>query len=102
VVIDEIQKAPGLLDVVHELIETRRGRPRFVLTGSSARKLKRGGVDLLAGRALVRALHPFVAAELGPRFDFKRALTQGLVPLVWSSRRPNTPDSSWYTRFRKP
>ena len=89
VVIDEIQKAPSLLDVVHELIETRHGRPRFVLTGSSARKLKRAGVDLLAGRALVLALHPFVAAELGPRFDLKRALKQGLVPLVWSSRRPN-------------
>jgi predicted AAA+ superfamily ATPase len=88
VVIDEIQKAPALLDVVHELVETRRRRPRFVLTGSSARKLKQAGVDLLAGRALVRALHPFVAAELGPRFDISRALKQGLLPLVWDSKRP--------------
>ena len=88
VVIDEIQRAPILLDVVHEIVETRRGAPRFVLTGSSARKLKRTGVDLLAGRALVCSLHPFVAAELGSRFDFQRALKQGLVPLVWSSKRP--------------
>lgn len=65
VVIDEVQKAPVLLDVVHDLIERRAG-PRFVLTGSSARKLKREGVDLLAGRALLRFLHPFMAAELDP------------------------------------
>jgi predicted AAA+ superfamily ATPase len=88
VVIDEIQKAPALLDVVHEVVEARRGALRFVLTGSSARKLKRTGVNLLGGRALVRSLHPFLAAELGPRFDFQRALKQGLVPLVWSSRQP--------------
>jgi predicted AAA+ superfamily ATPase len=86
-VIDEVQKAPVLLDVVHELIE-RGGAPRFVLTGSSARKLKRAGVDLLAGRAVVRSLHPFMAAELGTRFDFDRALTQGLVPLVWDAAHP--------------
>lgn len=87
VVLDEVQKAPALLDVVHELIE-RGAHPRFVLTGSSARKLKREGVDLLAGRALVRSLHPFLAAELGAAFDLDRALTQGLVPLVWSSTEP--------------
>ena len=88
VVIDEVQKAPVLLDVVHELIETHRPRPRFVLTGSSARKLKQSGVDLLAGRALLRHLHPFMAAELGPLFDLDRALRQGLLPLVWDSERP--------------
>lgn len=87
VVIDEVQKAPVLLDVVHDLIERRIG-PRFILTGSSARKLKREGVDLLAGRALLRSLHPFMASELGDRFDLGSALTQGLVPLVWSSREP--------------
>lgn len=88
VVIDEVQKAPVLLDVVHDLVERRAG-PRFVLTGSSARKLKREGVDLLGGRALLRALHPFMAAELGDRFDLGSALTHGLVPLVWSSSEPN-------------
>ncbi|HUO86550.1 MAG TPA: AAA family ATPase, partial [Thermoanaerobaculia bacterium] len=75
VVIDEIQKVPELLDVVHELIESRRPRPQFVLTGSSARKLRRGGVNFLAGRALLRRLHPFMASELGAeRFDLGRAL----------------------------
>ena len=87
VVIDEVQKAPILLDVVHDLIERRAG-PLFILTGSSARKLKREGVDLLAGRALLRSLHPFMAAELGDRFDLDVALTQGLVPLVWTSKEP--------------
>lgn len=87
VVVDEVQKAPVLLDVVHDLIEQRRG-PQFVLTGSSVRKLKREGVDLLAGRALLRSLHPFMAAELGSRFSLESALQQGLVPLVWSSREP--------------
>lgn len=86
-VIDEVQKVPALLDVVHALIESRQG-PRFVLTGSSARKLRRGGVDLLAGRALLRALHPFIAAELGVRFHLDQALGEGLVPLVWDAERP--------------
>ena len=87
VVVDEVQKAPELLDVVHSLIETRRA-PRFVLTGSSARKLKRTGVDLLAGRALLRSMHPFMAAELGRQWDLELALNQGLVPLIWDARRP--------------
>ena len=87
VVVDEIQKVPELLDVVHELIERRLG-PRFILTGSSARKLRRAGVNLLAGRALVRSLHPFMAAELGDRFRLDSALTQGLVPLVWDAEHP--------------
>jgi len=59
-----------------------------VLMGSRARKLKRTGVDLLAGRAVVRSLHPFMAAELGTRFDLSLALRQGLIPLVWSAKRP--------------
>ena len=63
VVIDEIQKCPPLLDEVHLLIERNRAL-RFVLTGSSARKLKRGGANLLAGRARVARLHPLVSAEL--------------------------------------
>lgn len=88
VVIDEVQKVPELLDVVHELIERRLG-PRFILTGSSARKLRRAGVNLLAGRALVRSLHPFMAAELGERFRLDSALTQGLVPLVWDAEHPS-------------
>jgi uncharacterized protein len=89
VVVDEVQKVPELLDVVHELIESGGPKRRFVLTGSSARKLRRGGVNLLAGRALLRHMHPFLACELGAeRFDLGRALRLGTLPLVWSSPAP--------------
>lgn len=87
IVVDEVQKVPALLDVVHRLIEARPG-VRFVLTGSSSRKLKRAGVDLLAGRAVPRMLHPFMAAELGTRFRLSDALTLGLVPLVRGTANP--------------
>ena len=87
VVIDEIQRVPELLPVVHGLIESRRGST-FALTGSSARKLKRTGIDLLGGRALMRTMHPFMAAELGPRFDLNRALQHGLLPIVLASENP--------------
>ena len=86
VVIDEIQKLPELLDEVHLLIEQRG--TRFLLTGSSARKLRRGGVNLLGGRARSRALHPFVAAELGADFDLMRALNVGLLPPIYLSDSP--------------
>jgi uncharacterized protein len=86
VVIDEVQRAPELLHVVHDLIE-QAGAPRFVLTGSSARKLRRSGVNLLAGRATMRSLHPFMAAEL-PTFDLAERLRTGLVPLVVSAGNP--------------
>lgn len=85
IVIDEVQKVPDLLSVVHALIEEKKGL-QFILTGSSARKLKRTGVDLLAGRSLLMTLHPFMAAELGERFSLKQALQQGLLPLVWDSQ----------------
>lgn len=87
VVIDEVQRVPELLQVVHAIIEST-DRRRFVLTGSSARKLRRGGVNLLAGRAVVRTLHPFMAAELG-RFDLEAALTRGLLPLVVAADQPD-------------
>lgn len=90
IIIDEIQKAPELLSVIHSLIEEKRGW-QFILTGSSARKLKRAGVDLLAGRALVRYLHPFMAAELGKDFDLNQALKYGLIPLVVES--PSTQET---------
>jgi len=86
-VIDEIQRVPELLMVVHSLIEAKKGW-KFVLTGSSARKLKRTGVDLLGGRALLHTLHPFMAAELGKRFDFNKALQHGLLPIVVASESP--------------
>ncbi len=86
-VIDEVQKVPDLLPVVHQLIESERSS-RFVLTGSSSRKLKRTGVDLLAGRAVLRFMHPFIASELGDAFDLGRALREGLLPLVWDAPNP--------------
>lgn len=84
VVIDEVQKVPALLDVVHGLVEGDR-RLRFVLTGSSARKLRRGAWNLLAGRLAEAGMHPFMAAELGEAFSLRRALEIGLVPLVWGA-----------------
>ncbi len=87
VVIDEIQKIPQLLSLVHSLVEQKK-KWQFVLTGSSARKLKRTGVDLLAGRALLCRLHPFMAAELGRRFSLEAALGAGLLPIVIDSDDP--------------
>jgi len=86
VVVDEIQRVPELLNEVHRLIESRR--LRFVLTGSSARKLRRRGVNLLAGRALTCHLHPLMALELGPDFDLKRALRWGCLPLSCTAEKP--------------
>jgi predicted AAA+ superfamily ATPase len=83
VVVDEVQRLPNLLNEVHRFIEEKR--LRFVLCGSSARKLKRADVNLLAGRALRRSMHPFVPEELGTRFDVDEALQFGLLPIVWDS-----------------
>lgn len=88
VVVDEVQKVPALLDVVHELTESEPAL-RFVLTGSSARKLRRGSWNLLAGRLVEASMHPFMAAELGSDFSLERALRFGLVPLVWNAREPD-------------
>ena len=100
VVIDEVQKVPALLDVVHQTIE-RRGRraaPRFVLTGSSSRKLRRTGVNLLAGRLLLERMHPFMAAEL-PSFDLGLALRRGLLPVVWDSPTPDVTLASYVALY---
>jgi predicted AAA+ superfamily ATPase len=86
VVVDEVQRVPELLSVVHDLMEGP-DRRQFVLTGSRARKLRRGGADLLAGRALVKECHPFLAGEL-PDFDLERALLQGMIPLVYAASDP--------------
>jgi len=86
VVIDEIQRIPELLNEVHRLIETRG--IRFLLTGSSARKLRRGGVNLLGGRARTRHLHPLTSKELGTRFDLLRAVKCGLLPSIYFSDDP--------------
>ena len=87
VVIDEVQKTPELLDVVHSLIEEKKGY-QFVLTGSSARKLKQQGVNLLAGRALLKYMPPFFAAELGGSFNLAKCLKYGMLPIVFDSEVP--------------
>lgn len=99
-VIDEVQKVPGLLDVVHELIELKRGWI-FVLTGSSARKLKQQGVDLLAGRALRKVMHPFMAAELAQQFDFERGLRYGMLPVFWESKEPREDLAAYVALYMK-
>jgi uncharacterized protein len=78
--VDEVQKVPALLDEIHGLIEA--SRTRFLMTGSSARKLKRGGANLLAGRAATRRLHPLTSIEIGGGFDLDRALRLGTLPPV--------------------
>ena len=83
VVIDEIQRIPQLLNEVHLLIEEKG--TRFLLTGSSARKLRSKGVNLLGGRAREAHFHPFVSEELGPQFDLNRALNAGLIPSIYFS-----------------
>lgn len=87
VIIDEVQRVPDLLNVVH-LLREQRPDLQFILTGSSTRKLKRSGVNLLGGRALLCHLHPFMAAELGDQFRLERALQEGLIPLIWESPEP--------------
>ncbi len=86
IVIDEIQRLPELLNEVHRLIEDRG--VRFLLTGSSARKLRRGGVNLLGGRARTRYLHPLCFRELGEHFDLRRAIERGLLPSIYFSADP--------------
>lgn len=80
IVIDEVQKVPAILDEVHRLIENR-GR-RFLLSGSSARKLRRGGINLLAGRALTAQMFPFASVELGDDFSAAEMLARGSLPMA--------------------
>jgi predicted AAA+ superfamily ATPase len=87
VVIDEVQKLPELLEVAHWMIE-EKGGVQFIFTGSSARKLRRGGVNLLGGRAAQKSLHPFMAAELGGRFRLEEALRLGMLPVVHGAADP--------------
>jgi predicted AAA+ superfamily ATPase len=87
VVIDQVQRAPKLLDTVYSLIEApwnSNKRVKFALTGSSARKLKRGAANLLAGRAYTYNLHPLTYQELAGRFNLIDALAWGTLPTVWN------------------
>ena len=87
VFIDEIQRIPALLNEIHHLIE--KTGCQFLLTGSSARQLKRGGINLLAGRAVQRHLFPFVYSEIAETFDLSEVLRYGSLPGVYG-RPPET------------
>lgn len=86
VLIDEVQRVPELLNEIHRLIEKKKYK--FILTGSSARKLRKAGVNLLAGRALSHYFFPLTAKELGKDFNLKKALQFGMLPPVWNQEKP--------------
>ena len=86
VIVDEVQKLPRLLDVVHSQIHSRKRQ--FILTGSSSRRLKQKGVNLLAGRAWVYHLYPFTSFELGERFNLKETLEWGCLPEAILAQTP--------------
>lgn len=99
IVIDEVQKVPAILDEVHRLIELYQYR--FILTGSSARKLRAKGVNLLAGRALTKFLHPLLASELGQDFSIKRAVKFGCLPSVFNVDNPTSYLKSYVATYLK-
>jgi uncharacterized protein len=86
-ILDEIQRVPRLLPEIHALIEEKR-EIQYILTGSSARKLRRSVSDLLGGRALLRQMGPFLASELKESFSLEKALKTGLIPLIFKSDAP--------------
>jgi predicted AAA+ superfamily ATPase len=100
IVIDEIQHIPELLPLVHTLMETKKDLS-FILTGSSARKLRRVGTDLLAGRALREEMHPYIAFELKNRFSLEKALTLGMLPLIWEAKDPLATLKTYITTYLK-
>jgi predicted AAA+ superfamily ATPase len=83
VVIDEVQRVPALLNTVQSIIDRRSNKLRFVLTGSSARKLRRGGANLLPGRIVLERLDPLTVLEAGRRLDLSRALRLGMLPGIF-------------------
>lgn len=85
VIIDELQRVPELLNEVHRLIEKKKHR--FILTGSSPRKLREKGSNLLGGRAITYNFHPFSVQELGGDFDFKKALSAGMLPTIYDQEK---------------
>jgi uncharacterized protein len=84
VLLDEVQRVPALLDVVQVLTDEHPKRFRFLLSGSSARKLRRGQANLLPGRVHTHQLHPLLAHEIGDAFDLERVLAHGTLPGVYS------------------
>lgn len=88
VLLDEVQKVPALLDAVQVLLDERPRRFRFLLSGSSARKLRRGQANLLPGRVHLHHMHPLLERELGDAFELDRALAHGSLPGIWSEPDP--------------
>lgn len=99
IVIDEVQKIPSLLDEVHRLIETYHHK--FILTGSSARKLRRKGVNLLAGRALTFHMYPLTVLEMKDKFNFQYALNYGMLPAISGEPDPQEFLSSYVGTYLK-
>ena len=97
IILDEVQRIPPLLNHVHRLIESEGYR--FVLTGSSARKLKSRGVNLLAGRALTETMHPLTTREVKEAFDLNQALSFGMLPQVFSEKHPSSYLESYVTTY---
>jgi uncharacterized protein len=86
IIIDEIQRVPNLLNEIHRLIENNHYK--FILTGSNARKIRRGGYNLLAGRALTYYMHPLTVQELGKDFNLSNSLSFGHMPTVFANSDP--------------
>ena len=99
VIIDEVQKVPEVLNEVHRLIENEK--LKFILTGSSARKLKSKGTNLLAGRAITKYLFPLTTVEAGKDFNLPKALKYGMLPSVFSEENPREYLKSYVTTFLK-
>ena len=99
VVVDEIQRIPALLNEVHRAIEEQR--QRFVLLGSSARKLKTAGTNLLAGRASRKSMFPFVPEELGQDFRLEEVLRFGSIPLIWQTADKKDALTSYVSLYLK-
>ncbi len=99
IIIDEIQKIPELLDEVHRLIEKRK--LKFILTGSSTRKLKSKNVNLLAGRALTEYMYPLTAQELKNDFSLKKSLAYGHLPMAYKTKHPKKFLSSYIHTYLK-
>lgn len=99
IIIDEVQKIPHLLDEVHRLME--RHKYQFILTGSSARKLRKAGVNLLGGRAFTYFFHPLTVVEMKNDFNFKMALEFGLLPMATQSENPHKFLQSYIATYLK-
>ncbi|MGB5159264.1 ATP-binding protein [Desulfobacterium sp. N47] len=99
IIIDEVQKVPKLLDEVHRLIE--KFGYRFILTGSSARKLKKSDINLLAGRALTAYMHPLCCKELSSYFNLAHSLKYGHLPCAYTEKDPASYLSSYVVTYLK-